>query len=163
MKRIQRRGFSLVEMVTTIVILSILAFSVAYILIEGFKVWMENKSLVELRMDGRFVFSRFASEFRLAEEVLFMPSNTGEISFCADIDGDGVLEQIIYKRDESVATRLVRSEDGASQPICESLSYITFSWDNNRRLLNVNMGLSKQGDEIKLETEITPRCLPLNI
>jgi len=157
MRKQRSKGFTLLETIVTIVVLSIMAFSVMYIMMEGLRIWWENRNLVELRSDGRYALSRLKAEFRQAEDVTFLLAEPDKIIFDSDIDNDGVVQEITY---EKSGTDLTRKEGaGSAYVICGNLSSLTFSW-NSPVLTVADMTLSKQGDTVKLQTEMVARCLP---
>ncbi len=151
------KGFTLVETIVTIVILSIIMFSVMYIMVEGFRVWSENKNYIGLRSDGRYALARFQAEFRGAESVV-TPVPLTEITFTADIDNNGAPKEITYALD---GRELKREEPGLGQAvICVDVDSFELSWDPALLILTVELELSKGGDIVDLKTEIFARCLP---
>lgn len=148
-------GFTLIESIVTIVVLSIIAFSTMYIMTEGFKVWWANKNYIELRSDGRFTLARLAAEFRQAEEIPQVEETN--ISFNSDIDNDGDPQLITYTFN---GTELIREEGPGQAVICANVSSLILYWNSTNRLLTVDMTLTKQDDTVNLETDIAARCLP---
>jgi prepilin-type N-terminal cleavage/methylation domain-containing protein len=148
------KGLTLVEAIVVIVVLSILMFAVMHVMVEGFRVWWENKNYIELRADGRFALARLTAEFRQAESV--SQSTSTDITFDSDMDDDGDPETITYSLSGS---DLVRGVQGSGQAvICGNVSSLTFSW--NSPVLTAQIGLSRQGDLVELSKDTTARCLP---
>ena len=149
-----RRGFTLVETVVTIVVLSIVSFSIMHIMVEGLRIWWENRNYIELRSDGRFALTRLQAEFRTAYSA--SQNAATDITFNSDVDNDGDLEEITYALS---GTELTRDEGGAVT-ICQDVSSLAFSW--SPPMLTVNISLSKQNDTVDLMSRITSRCIPLD-
>ena len=151
----KKDGFTLIEAIVTMVVLSMVAFSVMHLLVEGFRVWTENKDLLELRADGRAALNRLTVEFREAETVNLQDAQT--LVFEADIFDDGDWRRLVYSLSNGRLMRRVINEPPI-RAICENVSALTFTW--NAPLLTVDMTLSKQDDTVNLNTDIMARCLP---
>ncbi|NQT06968.1 MAG: prepilin-type N-terminal cleavage/methylation domain-containing protein [Candidatus Omnitrophica bacterium] len=150
------KGFTLVEMVVTIVVLSVMLFSVMMILTEGLKIWWVNRNYVELRANGRYALWKMGLEFREAEFVFSQSGNQSAISFLSDIDRDGNREKIDYWLSGNM---LARSEDGGTPwPLAYDMNTITFNWD--APLLTVAMELVRGAETVNLQTSVTAKCIP---
>ena len=149
----KKSGFTLVEAVVTIVILSIISFVVMYVMVEGFRVWWENRGYIELRADGRAALDRIAAELREAEVVTL--TGPQELEIHSDNDGDGAAETVIY---ELSGTDLIRTEGAASPVICSNVAALAFSW--SQPVLTVDMTLADSESEVALRAEAAARRLP---
>ena len=146
-------GFTLVESIVTIVILSVISFIVMHIMVEGFRVWWENRDYIELRSDARAALDRIAAEFREAESVNLVSAE--DLQFNSDMDGNGAAQTIEY---QLTGGALVRTENAQSQPICENVDSLTFTW--NSPVLGVDMTLAGRENTVRLRTDIAARGLP---
>jgi prepilin-type N-terminal cleavage/methylation domain-containing protein len=151
----KKAGFTLIEAIVTIVVLSIVAFSVMHLLAEGFRVWVENRDLLELRAEGRIALDRLMVEFREAEIVNLQDAQT--LAFEADIFDDGDSRRLVYALNNGRLMRRVIGEPPI-RVLCENVSALIFTW--NAPLLTVDMTLSRQDDTVNLNTDIMARCLP---
>jgi prepilin-type N-terminal cleavage/methylation domain-containing protein len=149
----KKSGFTLVEAVVTIVILSIISFVVMYVMVEGFRVWWENRGYIELRADGRAALDRIAAELRESDAVTL--TSPQELEIHSDVNGDGAAETIVY---ELSGADLVRTESASSPVICSHVSALTFSW--NQPMLTVDMTLADSESEVALRAEAAARRLP---
>jgi len=128
-----------------------------YIMVEGFRVWSENKNYIGLRSEGRYALLRISTEFREAEFIV-PPVTPTAITFDVDIDNNGAPKRITYTLD---GRELKRDEPGLGQAvICADVGSFALSWDPAYSLLTVELELSKGGDIVDLKTEIFSRCLP---
>ncbi|MEE8359967.1 MAG: hypothetical protein V3S04_03470, partial [Candidatus Omnitrophota bacterium] len=131
------------------------AFSVMHIMVEGFRVWVENRSLIELRANGRVALDRLVIEFREAETVNLQDAQT--VAFEADIFDDGARRSIVYALSNGDLTRSVINEPPI-RTLCGEVSALTFSW--NAPVLTVAISLSRGDDTVNMNTDVMARCLP---
>ncbi|MBL7069570.1 MAG: prepilin-type N-terminal cleavage/methylation domain-containing protein [Candidatus Omnitrophica bacterium] len=159
----QRRGFTLVETIIVIVILSVIMFSVMYFMTEGFRIWVQNRNYIELRADGRYALSRMAAEIKLAEDLIPGATNQ-EISFHADVDYDGYPQLIMYeKKVTSEGSFLVRGEETINPsgwrawPLCDNVYLSMFSIVPVEGRVIITLVLKKGNEEVKYITDLFTR------
>ncbi len=104
----QNKGFTLTEMIISILLISILAFAVTYIFMEGFRSYIMNRNVIDLRSDARPALKRMVFEIREAESISV---NSTEFTISADIDDNGVAEEIRYYVSGNGENELRREED----------------------------------------------------
>lgn len=151
----KNKGFTLIESIVTIMILSVVVFSVIHIMVEGFRIWAENRNLIELRASGRVALDRLMIEFREAERVNLQDAQT--VAFEADIFDDGARRSIVYALTNGNLTRSLINEPPI-RTICGEVSALTFSW--NDPLLTIAISLSRGDDTVNMNTDVMARCLP---
>lgn len=148
-------GFTLVESIVTIAIMTIIAFSVMHIMTEGFRVWAENRNFIELRADARTALDRISSEFREAEVINQITANS--LDFDSDIYDDGDRRRITYSFNGGRLVRSVVGEPGL-HTLCGNVSGVVFTWTSPT--LTLDLTLSRGGDTVMLRTVVMARCMP---
>lgn len=158
MPRLQRCGFTLVETIVSIVVLSVVASIVMYIFTEGFRIYVVNKNYIKLRADGRYALSRIAYEIRQAEEIIPDAGNNQKMSIRSDVDNDGHAELIIYERTGELLIRGQEVPSGGwrAWPLCHNMVDSTFT-DRDKTCITVKFTLKSGSEEIKLWTDVTTR------
>jgi prepilin-type N-terminal cleavage/methylation domain-containing protein len=146
-------GFTLTESIITVVILSLISFVVMHVMVEGFRVWWENRDYVDLRSSARTALDRIAAEFREAESVTLVDEQ--DLQFDSDPDRDGLVGTIEY---QLVGNALIRTENGQAQPVCEGVSSITFEWA--APVLGIDMTLAGSESTVRVRTDVSARGLP---
>lgn len=155
LKQKKGRGFTLVELIVTLIVLSVMAFSVMYILTEGFRVWWVNKDLINIRSDSRSAINRIVMEFREAYSGT-LTSGT-DFSFTADVSDTGSLQTVRYYLDTGNLRRQVAGSPSSGNIICGNISSLIFSWSSP--ILTIDMTLSEQGNTIRARTRAEGRCI----
>lgn len=149
----KKTGFTIVELIVTIIILAIMAVGLTNILMEGFRVWWVNKDLIDLRGDARTALNRISLEFRQAYTGTLTSST--DVSFTADIDSDGDLDTVRYYLDTGSLLRQVNGSPSPGNNICGNITGLTFSFSSP--VLTTDITLSLQGNTIKAKNSIEGR------
>lgn len=157
-KDMRKKAFTLIEMVVTVAVMSIVAFSLLYIMLEGFKVWWVNRDYIGLASDGKAVINRIASEAYQAESFTFVHAE--EIVLYSDIDNDGYAQSIKYYIENA---GLYRDEEGLDASInpavmSEDVSSISFNWESP--ILTIGLTMTKGDDTLNLRRKAFIRCIP---
>lgn len=155
----KRKGFTLVETIVSIAVLSIMAFIVMYLFTEGFKIYIVNRNYIKMRTDGRYALSRITYEIREAEEIAVNPDDNS-ITIKSDVDNDGHPERIRYRKTGSLLMRGEEVQDGfAEVMLCPNITGSVFiDIDNMHTCVTIMLTLSVANEELKLWTEATKRC-----
>ena len=162
MKRNLREGFTLIETVVTITVLSITAFSAMHIMTEASKTWWNNKTLIELRSEGRYTLEKFASEFKQAETVALNAPT--DLTFTADLDADGVAEEIRYQLTGSTLQRREGGAGGTWNVICDNVTALVFTttipsaFSDN--MVTIDITISGNNQSVHLRRGVMGRRLP---
>ncbi|MEO5344883.1 MAG: prepilin-type N-terminal cleavage/methylation domain-containing protein [Magnetococcus sp. YQC-9] len=118
--RIHSAGFTLIEMIITIVIISIVAGTSVVSLSNGFKAYMTARAIEPMASNGRIVMERLRKEIRNAQSCtgITQPSGSNSIQFIND------------------QGRTVLVNQGASPT---NAVYMTFNNDGTQWLLGQNV------------------------
>lgn len=149
------KGFGLIELTVTIVVLAVMAVGLSHILMEGFRVWWVNKDLIDMRGDARAMLNRITMEFNEAYSGTLTSSS--DFRFTADIDDDGDLDTVRYYLDLGSVKKQVNGSPSSGNIVCSSVSSLTFSFDSP--VLTIDAALSQQGNTIKVRAAAEGRCI----
>lgn len=165
-----RRGFTLVEMVLTIVLLGIISAVLAPFFYSATSGYLDTQARARLTGEGRLALERLSRELREADPASISISGGNEISFTLLRDlnsvtqvGSMVLKTYEACRDIRVAhsgSNLIWDEgaDGSAEAILAThLSNIQFSYmagtTHRSGIVTVTMTLSRDGESIELYRE----------
>jgi len=161
-----KRGFTLVELVIVITIVGIIAGVVGYILPAVVRGWTFKTNRNDLLSDGRLAMNRMAREIREIKDLTgVITASASQLRFLDIGDLD-----ITYSLS---GTDLNRTEDGAANVLASSVSGLSFSYYDNGgnavavplvspsstdiRRVRLNMTLTKNGENVYLQSDSTPR------
>jgi type II secretory pathway component PulJ len=131
------RGFTLTEMMVTIVIWIVVLFALYSIFDMSIKVFMVGNNKAEAMENARLGIEKMEREIRQAalypDGHLFDTMDEDQISFANDLDGDEDIEcpnendceLITYSL---VGDTLMRTSGGAPQPAVEYVDYLEFAY-----------------------------------
>lgn len=157
MKQNKNKAFTLVEMVITILLISILAFAVTYIFMEGFRSYIMNRNIIDLRSGLRAALKRMVFEIRESE--INPTAITNGFKIQADIDDDGISETIIY---QLVGTNIRRTVGGTPDPnapiLLGSVSNASFP-GLGTNTVTLDITVSKMDDRVRIRTKVRARCV----
>jgi prepilin-type N-terminal cleavage/methylation domain-containing protein len=150
--RRQEHGFTLIEIIVTIVIVGI----IAYIFLNFFSLGTGSYTLIETRsdvlQDERIVLDRMVREIRQAASTITITSAT-DISFPYDDNNDGINETYRYYLSGS---NLRRTINGASDTlILDNVTSLTFSGDANR--VTITFTVSRDGQSLTIQSRALRR------
>ena len=149
-----KKSFTLIEMVVTLVLISILSVGVSYIFLEGFRIYSTSRNYISLRGDVRVALRRIVFEARQADSGSLASSS--DITLVTDIDNDGVNESVRFYLD---GTDLKRQEDGsppAGDILCGNVQSVSFT-ATNINAFTTNLSAAEQGETITLQTNVRAR------
>jgi prepilin-type N-terminal cleavage/methylation domain-containing protein len=151
------KGFTLVEMVVTILLVSILAFAVTYIFMEGFRSYIMNRNIIDLRSGLRVALKRMVFEIRESE---INPTEiAGGFKIQADVDDDGTAETIIYQLVGTNIRRTVGDTPEANAPILlGSVSSANFP-GLGTNTVTLDITASRMDDQVHIRTKVRARCI----
>lgn len=155
MKQNKNKAFTLVEMVVTILLISILAFAVTYIFMEGFRSYIMSRNLIDLRSGLRVALKRMVFEIRESE---INPTEvTNGFRIQADVDDDGVAERIIYQLVGTNIRRTVGDTPDPNAPILlGSVSSASFP-GLGTNTVTLDITVSKMDDRVHIRTKVRAR------
>jgi prepilin-type N-terminal cleavage/methylation domain-containing protein len=145
------RGFTLIEIVVTIVITAILA----YIFLNFFSLGTDSYTLIETRsdliQDERVVLQRMVRELHQAATITL--TSPTDISFTYDDNSDGINETYRYYLSGS---NLRRTINGASDTlILDNVSSLSFTGDTNR--ITIMFTVTRGGQSLTVESRALRR------
>jgi len=149
-----RRAFTLVEMIITILLISVLSFGIAYIFMEGFRTYVFNRNIIGLRSEARMGLKRMTSEIKLAESITVTSST--DFSIDADVDDNGAAETVRYYLD---GTNLRRQKDAVPDPgniLLVDVDSVTFTAEGANALI-IDITLKKDDNSIHAKTSARGR------
>jgi len=145
------RGFTLIEIVITIVITGILA----YIFLNFFSLGTDSYTLIETRsdvlQDERVVLNRMTREIRQAATITI--TSATDISFTWDDTSDGINDTYRYYLSGS---NLRRTINGASDTlILDNVSSLSFTGDTNR--ITIMLTVTRGGQSLTIQSRALRR------
>jgi prepilin-type N-terminal cleavage/methylation domain-containing protein len=120
------RGFTLIEIVITVVVIAIVSVVLVTVLNESFKVWFRAGEQETIRTSVRDALIRISKDIMEAPVIIGSPYTGGvEISFSYDADSDGDDDLCRYYRSSN---RLLFSIGGGSPiTLATGITSITFN------------------------------------
>lgn len=123
-------GFTMIEVVITLVVMGVLATIGAMIMSSAFRTYFLGVEIASDDWQGRYALERMTRELRTARSASAADLNiavAGQIAF-SDSSGNVV----VYRRNAATSA-LERSQDGGAtfQPLADSVSALTFSYLQN--------------------------------
>lgn len=152
-----KKGFTIIEMVVAMVLISILSFGISYIFMEGFRSYIMNRNLIDLRGEIRSALKRMVFEIRRSEINPIAVANGFKIQ--ADINEDGSSETIIYQRVGSYLRRTVGdTPDPNGSILLGNVSSASFS-GLGTDTITLDVTISKMNDKVRIKTKARARCI----
>jgi len=161
------RGFTMIELVMVIVILSVIAAIGSGIIHQGFRSYMTQKDLAHLDSQGRLALERMARELRLVRTATALDltiSPTTEITF-TDTAGD----TIRFYRDIPSNTLMRTENANPTQPLSNNITSMDFTYyDTNgvataivtqMRYISVQITATQGNFTRTLRTTVSPRSI----
>jgi prepilin-type N-terminal cleavage/methylation domain-containing protein len=147
----REQGFTLIEIVVTIVITGI----IAYIFLNFFSLGTDSYTLIETRndvlQDERVVLDRMVREIRQAATITI--TSATDISFTYDDDSDGINETYHYYL---ASGNLIRTIDAAGDTlILDNVTSLTFSGDTNQ--VTITFTVSREGQSLTIQSRALRR------
>jgi len=119
-------GFTLIEVVMTLIVIGVLATIGATLMSRGFLSYFVGREIARDDAPGRLASERMARQLRTVRSNAAVDLNIGVASqiTITDIDGNA----IVYRRNAGTS-QLERSQNGAAfQPLADNVSVLTFSY-----------------------------------
>lgn len=161
-----KRGFTLIELVIVITIVGIIAGVVGYILLATVQGWTFKVNRNDLLCDGRLAMNRMVREIREIKDLTSVVTASASQFRFIDI---GNLD-ITYTLS---STNLNRTEDGTANLLASNVSNLSFSYydasgntitiplvspsSTDIRRVRINMTLAKNGGNVYLQSDSKPR------
>jgi type IV pilus assembly protein PilW len=144
-------GFTLLEMLVSSAVFVIVLFAVYLMFTTNQVTYARGENKVELQQNGRVAMRRMAREIRMAgydpgtaipaqaSQTAIQVANANMITFIADLDGDDVSDQVIYRLQGNQVIRESASWVGGawtpnppvSSELADSVSALSFTYFDN--------------------------------
>jgi prepilin-type N-terminal cleavage/methylation domain-containing protein len=146
---INQSGFTFIELLAALTILSVVLGSIAMFYFPSLKFWGKGNETIELQQHGRIAMNRMVRELRQAKEV-FIPNNfADEITFTTLNE-----EQFRFYLS---GNQLLRSK--GNNPLASYVQSVNFSYLNEGRTVMIQLNLENKGQSFELRSAVTPRNL----
>jgi prepilin-type N-terminal cleavage/methylation domain-containing protein len=121
-------GFTLIEVVITLIVLGVLATIGANVMSRGFLSYFVGREIARDDAQGRLAFERMARELRTVRGTADLNIGVANQITITDFDGN----VIVYRRNAGTS-QLERSQDNGAtfQPLADNVSTLTISYLQN--------------------------------
>jgi prepilin-type N-terminal cleavage/methylation domain-containing protein len=121
-------GFTLIEVVITLIVMSVLATIGATLMSRGFLSYFVGREIVRDDAQGRLALERMARELRTVRSTADLNIGVANQITITDFDQN----VIVYRRNAGTS-QLERSQDGGAtfQPLADNVSTLTISYLQN--------------------------------
>lgn len=156
----KKKGFTLVEMAITIIIVSIMAMILFSITSQGFRIWKAGKEKAEIRSSANFFLEKITPEV-MESSIAGAPfSGATQVTYYYDLNSDGIQDSHRYYL--SADKILLSITSGAAITIATQVSALTFSAATYTSPtyytdLNIDVYFQKGGSLGHYRTRIVPR------
>ena len=165
-----KKGFTLIELIIVILLLSILVGVLSWILVVGLKTWGSGRNRAELRQDGVLAMESMTRDLTRASAIT--AAGTSNITFASDVNGDGTDETVTLALD-AVNKRLNRTVGGATTILTPNIQTFTLSYckvntettftpvsqddRDNIRIITISLILNKLDETVTLSSSVYAR------
>ena len=130
--RTQHSGFTIVEVMLSLVILAVLMTAVAFAFDASVTNYQQNRGIYETVNRGRQALLRITNDLRTADDLaLSTEEATTQVSFIKDTTGDGIYDKdVTYRFDNSTTPGILYYDDNLtsnSYVICNNVTAATFN------------------------------------
>lgn len=159
-------GFTLIEMIIVVVILSTVAAFTIYFLVDSVRLYSQTVNQKALLDEGRLALERIGRDLRDAQSVSSPPAGTSanSISFIRThaTAGDGINENITFRLSGNILEK-VKTQPVAVRSLAENVSNFTVTRDAASAEIKLVLSLSRgSGERVTLQTKVYPRNLAAN-
>lgn len=166
-KKLRDRGFTFIEVVIVIVILSIVSSITIYFLAENVKTFAMMVNQKRLSDEARLALERMCRDIRDARWILAPASgtfgNTVTFQRSHSTFGDLAGETISFRLNGTTLEK-VKTSPGTTIPLASNVSSFIVTrgaGGNDEIILSLTLSLGT-GENVILETKIYPKNLPIN-
>lgn len=157
-------GFTLIEMVMVIAILSIIAGFSVYFLVDSARLYSLTVNQKALSEEARIALEKICRDLRDAQSISIPPpGGSGQIlSFTRTnaTAGDGANENITYRQTGSILEK-VKTAPAVVSPLAENVATFSVSRDAASAEVKIVLTLSgSKGERVTLQSKVYPRNLP---
>ncbi len=164
MKRRSDLGFTLIEVIMVIVILSTIAGLTIYFLVDSVRLYSLTVNQKALSDEARIALEKIGRDLRDAQSISAPAagSSSSILSFTRThaTAGDGVNENITYRQNGSILEK-VKTAPAAVSPLAEKVANFLVSREVAGQEVKIILTLSgSRGERVTLQTKVYPRNLP---
>lgn len=164
MRSISSSGFTLIEMIIVIVILSIMSGFTIYFLVDSARLYSLTINQKVLFDEGRLALEKICRDLRDAQNISAPPagSSASSLSFTRThaTAGDGVNENITIRLTGNTLEK-VKTWPAAVIPLAENVSTFTVTREGASAEIKLILTLARtSGERVTLQTKVYPRNLP---
>lgn len=165
-----RDGFTLIELIIVITVISFLLAGVAIIYVTGIKSWGSESLKVGVKEEARRALDVASEELEAA--ISITAATATSVTFTEDADGSGVDETYTYTWSGTVGDDLTRTKDGVSNILSRYVESFALSYyDTNDALLSfpvtsanvrrivINLQVKKEDESVTERASVRPRSL----
>jgi prepilin-type N-terminal cleavage/methylation domain-containing protein len=128
----QKTGFTIVEVMVSLVILAMLMTAVAFAFDAAVTNYQQNQGIYQTVNRARQALLRITNDLRTAQDIPLISEEVNtQVSFGNDTDGDGVYEEdVTYRFDNSTSPGILYYDDnltGNSYVLCDNVVSAAFN------------------------------------
>lgn len=120
-----KKGFTLIEVIIVISLLSILIGSLSWIFVVGLRTWNSGSNRAEIRQDSNLALETVIRNLALASNITAAASDN--ITFSADVDEDSVDDTVSFSLDV-LNKRLNRTINGTTTILASNVQDFALSY-----------------------------------
>lgn len=161
-------GFTLIEAILVIALLSLLLTAITSVFVVGFKVWDSQSLSAGAKKDAAYSLRVISEELRQASSIVAATQNS--LTFTADLDGNGADETIVYCWSGTAGDDLNRTEAAITKILArdaENAQFIYYDASNDPlafpvavsavKLAELTLELKTEDETIKYLLKVRPR------
>lgn len=161
-------GFTLLELIIVTVLISILLGAITFTFVVGLKAWEVAMLHGGIKKDASYSLRLITEEMRQATSIT--TANQNDVTFVADLDGNGVDEAIRYSWSGVIGedfNKVVGTTTTALARDAQSAQFKYYDANNNLlsppvtassvRLVELTLQLRKENESIQYVSKIRPR------
>lgn len=157
-------GFTLIEMIMVIAILSTIAGFSIYFLVDSARLYSLTVSQKALSEEARIALEKICRDLRDAQSISIpAPGESGQILSLTRTyatAGDGANEDITYRQSGSILEK-VKTAPATVSPLAENVATFSVSRETASAEIKIILTLSgSKGERVTLQSKVYPRNLP---
>ena len=158
----KQRGFILIELVTTLILVGVIGAFVGFFLFSGINGYLTSKKASETALKAQTVLDRISAELRHITSLPSAPVSNAQITYqSSDLTGS---RRIRY---DAGSRTLFLSVDGNENPLLDQVATFTLNWtsadldnaDGDQEISAINFGFTITDVGTPFSIRIFPRSL----
>jgi prepilin-type N-terminal cleavage/methylation domain-containing protein len=150
-----KKGFSLIELMVTLALLSIMIIGLVTFFGGGIRSWITGNNQLRSQREARMAMDRMVKEMRSGESVTFNSEQSVTVNIPA-FGSDNPSYRVTFKKDDdSLKKETVKNGVTSSSELLSEISKLEFSVNGNRIDIELEMDLDDDGkSDINLKTDV---------